>query len=94
MITFLEQSIRHKMELKKERDNEIEEFSKSSCGVQYQDTLFKNSERTEKDAMLLYGSAYPNIIAMEATHLAALDNRKDYKKCFYWPNIPLHQFSY
>lgn len=89
MLKFLEQSIRHKMELKRARESEMEASSDAAAA----DMPFVTSEariqaKTE-DARLLYGDASPRIMAMEAALQATMDRHKDRAKPHYWPNIPL-----
>lgn len=84
MVKFLEQSIRHKMELKKKRDNEDEQNIPS----QFEDPPVKNTDSIE-NSTLLYGSACNKIMTMETALQANIDYQKDHKKYCFWPNIPL-----
>ncbi|XP_043275744.1 gem-associated protein 8-like [Venturia canescens] len=89
MLDFLEQSIRHKMELKRLRKTETESPSTDTKD----DAPFVTSEARiqakTKDAQLLYGSASPRIMAMEAALQATIDRHRDRASPHYWPNIPL-----
>ncbi|KAF7989751.1 hypothetical protein HCN44_008425 [Aphidius gifuensis] len=85
MVKFLEQSIRHKMELKKKRDNEDEQ---DDIPNQFQGPPIKNTDSI-KNSTLLYGSACNKIMAMETALQANIDYHKDHEKCCFWPNIPL-----
>lgn len=81
MVQFLEQSIRHKMELKKKRDDEHKEDLSNNLPVKNCDGI--------KNSTLLYGSACQKIMAMETALQASIDYHKDHEKCCFWPNIPL-----
>ncbi|XP_015113175.1 gem-associated protein 8 [Diachasma alloeum] len=89
MLNFLEQSIRHKMELKKSRESE-----KFGSGVNDENDcplVFREIQDHEKleNAQELYGSAASRIIAMETALQVTVDRHKDRAKPRYWPNIPL-----
>ncbi|XP_033326725.2 uncharacterized protein LOC117220651 isoform X1 [Megalopta genalis] len=88
MMNFLEQSIRHKIELKKKREAESaekEERNKDDCiqggaaWVQARNT----------NAKLLYGDASPTILAMETALQTTVDRHKDKAKPQLWPIIAL-----
>ncbi|XP_012286461.1 gem-associated protein 8 [Orussus abietinus] len=85
MMSFLEQSLRHKMELKQQRDKES---LKEEEDLKFEGGAAWDRERSEC-AKLLYGEASPRILAMETALQATIDRHKDKAKPQYWPNIPL-----
>ncbi|XP_006611693.1 gem-associated protein 8-like [Apis dorsata] len=90
MMNFLEQSMRHKFELKKLRESEIsikkkkeeEENMNIQGGATWMHTRNSN-------AKLLYGDASSTILAMETALQATVDRHRDKAKPQYWPIIPL-----
>lgn len=90
MLSFLEQSIKHKIELKKKREAELsaeqeEEKNKDECiqgGAAWVQTRNTN-------AKLLYGAASATILAMETALQTTVDRHKDKAKPQLWPVIPL-----
>ncbi|XP_043265457.1 gem-associated protein 8-like [Colletes gigas] len=89
MMNFLEQSIRHKIELKKKREAEEsvkeEEKNKDICiqgGAAW-------VQARNKSAKLLYGDGSSTILAMETALQTTIDRHKDKAKPQYWPVIPL-----
>ncbi|XP_054003040.1 uncharacterized protein F10E9.5-like [Hylaeus anthracinus] len=90
MMSFLEQSIRHKIELKKKREAESsvkkeEEEDENACiqgGAAWMNAKNNN-------AKLLYGNASSTILAMETALQTTIDRHKDIAKPQYWPVIPL-----
>ncbi|XP_076296296.1 uncharacterized protein LOC143216783 isoform X1 [Lasioglossum baleicum] len=89
MMNFLEQSIRHKIELKKKREAESsaerEERDESEC-IQG-GAAWVTARNT--NAKLLYGEASPTILAMETALQTTVDRHKDKAKPQLWPIIPL-----
>lgn len=90
MMKFFEQSIRHKLEMKKKRDDE----SAMEKAELEQDTSIEGGaawmQAKIQGAKLLYGVASPRILAMETALQATIDRHKDRAKPQYWPNIPLN----
>ncbi|OAD55230.1 Gem-associated protein 8 [Eufriesea mexicana] len=90
MMSFLEQSMRHKYELQKLKESEIcmkkekedEECTNIQGGAAWIQTRNTNAE-------LLYGEASPTILAMETALQTTVDRHKDKAKPQYWPVIPL-----
>lgn len=90
MMSFLEQSMRHKYELQKLKESEIsmkkekedEENMNIQGGAAWMQTRNTNAE-------LLYGEASPTILAMETALQTTVDRHKDKAKPQYWPVIPL-----
>lgn len=89
MLNFLEQSVRHKMELKQIRESETEESPADPISELPFVTVAARERAKMEDARLLYGDASPGIMAMEAALQATVDRHKDRAKPYYWPNIPL-----
>ncbi|XP_047359143.1 gem-associated protein 8-like [Vespa velutina] len=87
MMTFLEQSIRHKMELKQKREQELAASKKESIVSMEGGAAWALTR--SKEAKLLYGDASPTILAMETALQATIERHKDKSKPQYWPNIPL-----
>ncbi|XP_015184785.1 PREDICTED: gem-associated protein 8-like [Polistes dominula] len=87
MKTFLEQSLRHQMELKQKRDQELTDINLENLAF-IESGLFCKQARNE-NAKLLYGDAGPTIMAMETALMATIERHKDKSKPQYWPNIPL-----
>lgn len=88
MMKFLEQSIRHKMELKLRRERENEEDNEQINHIQIESGEVQDRNRIES-AKLLYGSASSRIVAMETAVQVNVDRHKDRANPHYWPNIPL-----
>ncbi|XP_076765828.1 uncharacterized protein LOC143432812 [Xylocopa sonorina] len=90
MMSFLEQSLRHKIELRKKRESELR-TDKTKDGEQ--DSVFQGGavwmHARSNDAKLLYGEASPTILAMETALQTTVDRHKDKAKPQYWPVIPL-----
>ncbi|KAK0175465.1 hypothetical protein PV327_009213 [Microctonus hyperodae] len=89
MMKFLEQSIRHKMELKRIRkceDDKLINDQKNSINIESGEAIIN---QRINDAKLLYGAASLRILAMETAVQASIDQHKDRAKPHYWPNIPL-----
>lgn len=86
MMDFLQQSIKHKMELKQQREEEEALEMEENLFPQVRITSLK--ERTE-NAKLLYGEASPRILGMETALQATIDGHKDKTRPNYWPNLPL-----
>lgn len=90
MMSFLEQSMRHKIEMKKKK--ELESSSKrdkeeeEDVGIQGGATWM---QARNSNAKLLYGEASPAILAMETALQTTVDRHKDKAKPQYWPIIPL-----
>ena len=85
MMSFLEQSIRHKIELKKKREAESLAKDEEECiqgGAAWMHARNNN-------AKLLYGESSPTILAMETALQTSVDRHKDKAKPQYWPIIPL-----
>ncbi|KAG7213330.1 hypothetical protein KM043_002627 [Ampulex compressa] len=90
LMSFLEQSIRHKVELKKMRESKLaakekekeEEMATIQTGAAW-------AQARNRNAKLLYGDASPRILAMETALQATTNRHKDKAKPQYWPNIPL-----
>lgn len=88
MLSFFEQSERHRRELKKH---------KSKGTVRKEETPEETSvvggaeiaRARKEEASLLYGDDASKILAMETALQATVDNYKDKVKPQYWPNIPL-----
>ncbi|XP_076239380.1 uncharacterized protein LOC143182320 [Calliopsis andreniformis] len=91
MMSFLEQSIRHKIELKKKQ--EAESLGKEGEKEENEDACIQGGAKwmqtRNKNAKLLYGNASPTILAMETALQASVDRHKDKAKPQYWPIIPL-----
>ncbi|KAK2579534.1 hypothetical protein KPH14_010836 [Odynerus spinipes] len=87
MMTFLEQSIRHKMELKQKRELELAVSKEENVAPLEGGAAWARARNEE--AKLLYGDASPTILAMETALQATVDRHKDKSKPQYWPNIPL-----
>ncbi|XP_063990212.1 gem-associated protein 8-like [Diachasmimorpha longicaudata] len=90
MLNFLEQSIRHKMELKKSRESETADSrlnNEGDCPPVIRE--IQDHEKME-NAQELYGSAATRIIGMETALQVMVDRHKDQAKPHYWPNIPLN----
>ncbi|CAD1476507.1 unnamed protein product [Heterotrigona itama] len=90
MMSFLEQSMRHKFELKKLRDSEIltkkREEEEENISIQGGATWM---HARNSNAKLLYGEASPTILAMETALQTTVDRHRDKAKPQYWPIIPL-----
>ena len=85
MMSFLEQSIRHKIELKKKREAESLAKDEEECiqgGAAWMHARNNN-------AKLLYGESSPTILAMETALQTSVDRHKDKAKPQYWPIVPL-----
>ena len=85
MMSFLEQSIRHKIELKKKREAESLAKDEEECiqgGAAWMQARNNN-------AKLLYGESSPTILAMETALQTSVDRHKDKAKPQYWPIIAL-----
>ncbi|XP_015608983.1 gem-associated protein 8 [Cephus cinctus] len=92
MLNFLEQSMRHKMELKRAKESERKSNEKDKVpgdNARLEGGAAWTKARTE-GAKLLYGDASAGILAMETALQATLDRHKDKAKPQYWPNIPLN----
>lgn len=90
MMHFLEQSIRHKMEMRQQRESEsATEREVCERQVPLEGGAAWMTARTE-GARLLYGEASPRILAMETALQATMDRHRDRTKPQYWPNIPLN----
>lgn len=87
MMNFLEQSLRHKMELKQKREQELAAREKESIIPVEGGAAWAHTR--SKEAKLLYGDASPTILAMETALQATIERHKDKSKPQYWPNIPL-----
>lgn len=98
LMSFLEQSARHKMELREKREG----IATNSTGMRESDDATGSGGEAliveggaaamrlkSKGAKLLYGEASSRILAMEAALQATVDRHKDKAKPQYWPNIPL-----
>lgn len=90
LMSFLEQSIRHKVELKKKREAEslVKEGEEEDKDVSIQGGAAWMHTRNNS-AKLLYGEASPTILAMETALQTSIDRHKDKAKPQYWPIIPL-----
>ena len=82
--------MRHKMELKRTRDDE----TKAAAALDAESNgpfVFGEARMLAKteDARLLYGDSSPRIMAMEAALQATVDRHKDRTKPPFWPNVPL-----
>lgn len=86
MMDFLKQSIKHKMELKEQREKE--EALERDEEIFPQVKIISLKEKIE-NAKLLYGEASPRILGMETALQATIDSHKDKTRPNYWPNIPL-----
>ncbi|CAK9794788.1 Gem-associated protein 8 [Anthophora quadrimaculata] len=90
MMSFLEQSMRHKIELKKKRESELvvekEKEDDEDLNIQGGATWM---HARNSNAKLLYGEASPTILAMETALQTTVDRHKDKAKPQYWPIIPL-----
>lgn len=88
MMSFLEQSMRHKFELKKLRESEtcIKKRKEEEENIQGGATWM---HARNSNAKLLYGEASPTILAMETALQTTVDRHKDKAKPQYWPIIPL-----
>lgn len=89
MMNFLEQSMRHKIELQKKRESES--FSKEEAEDKHENIQGGAAwvQARNKSAKLLYGEASPTILAMETALQTTVDRHKDKAKPQYWPVIPL-----
>ncbi|XP_003486694.1 gem-associated protein 8-like [Bombus vosnesenskii] len=88
MMSFLEQSMRHKFELKKLRESEtcIKKRKEEEETIQGGATWM---HARNSNAKLLYGEASPTILAMETALQTTVDRHRDKAKPQYWPIIPL-----
>lgn len=90
MMDFFEQSIRHKMELKEEREAERKKAEKEKgfddAGLPPRKQI--GLQRTE-EMKLMYGEAAPMILGMETAMQLSFDRNCDLKQPKLWPNIPL-----
>lgn len=92
MMKFLEQSMRHKRELKKMR----EESKKNEDMIECDDSKVEHDSARDwvqkriKCAKLLYGEACSRILAMETALQATNERHVDKAKPQFWPNIPLN----
>uniref|UniRef100_A0A0C9RJ36 GEMIN8_0 protein n=1 Tax=Fopius arisanus TaxID=64838 RepID=A0A0C9RJ36_9HYME len=90
MLSFLEKSIRHKMELKKNRDAEKLESREINENHNHPGIREIQDHEKMENAKELYGTAAAKIIAMETALQMAVDRYRDQTKPQYWPNIPLN----
>ncbi|XP_066594058.1 uncharacterized protein F10E9.5 [Prorops nasuta] len=88
MMRFLEQSIRHKMELQEKRELESSMDTEAEESQTFEGTAASIRARNQ-GAKLLYGDASARILGMETALQATLDRHKDMAKPQYWPNINL-----
>lgn len=88
MMSFLEQSMRHKFELKKLKESEtcIKKRKEEEENIQGGATWM---HARNSNAKLLYGEASPTILAMETALQTTVDRHRDKAKPQYWPIIPL-----
>ncbi|KAF3426163.1 hypothetical protein E2986_06945 [Frieseomelitta varia] len=90
MMSFLEQSMRHKFELRKLRESETltkkREEEEENISIQGGAAWM---QARNSNAKLLYGEASSTILAMETALQATVDRHKDKAKPQYWPIIPL-----
>ncbi|XP_057336344.1 TBC1 domain family member 5 homolog A-like [Microplitis mediator] len=86
MMKFLEQSIRHKMELKRKRELAAEEAKNDEVEI----VSHENDDKIRlEEAKLLYGVACSRVIAIETTMQVSIDKYKAKEEPEYWPIIPL-----
>lgn len=86
MMKFLEQSIRHKMELKRKRELAAEEAKNDEVEI----VSHENDDKIRlEEAKLLYGQGCSRIIALETTMQVSIDQYKSKEEPEYWPIIPL-----
>lgn len=88
MMSFLEQSMRHKIELKKRKESESCTKREEGDDANIQGGAAWMKMRTN-NAKLLYGEASSTILAMETALQTTIDRHKDKAKPQYWPIIPL-----
>ncbi|KAL0266310.1 UNVERIFIED_CONTAM: hypothetical protein PYX00_008894 [Menopon gallinae] len=85
MMKFFEQSIRHKLEMKKLKElKEVEEIAKEVTDLQD-----AHIER-DREMKMLYGDGSSMIIGMETAVQLSYDKHCDMKSPKYWPNIPFN----
>ncbi|XP_014219200.1 gem-associated protein 8 [Copidosoma floridanum] len=89
MMTFLTQSIRHKIELKTQKESELSDQESKDDDQQAEENIFEKTRKRSEIAKLMYGEASTKILAMEAALQATLDRHMEKSKPQYWPNIPL-----
>lgn len=89
MMSFLEQSIRHKIELKKKNESELLTNAKEEADDASIQGGAAWMRKRNSNAKLLYGEASPTILAMETALQTTVDRHKDKAKPQYWPIIPL-----
>lgn len=93
MMDFFEQSIRHKMELQKEREKEKKAAEKlksdSDDGNAIQPPRKQVGLQKRRQMELMYGKAAPMIMGMETAMQLTFDRNCDLKQPKLWPNIPL-----
>ena len=91
MMAFLAQSMKHKIELKNQRESENSNYECISENME--STLIEGGQvwfqKRNEDAKLLYGEASSKILAMETALQTTVDRHKSKAKPQYWPNIPL-----
>jgi len=90
MMNFLAKSIRHKIELKNQRENEASDEKNQQDGNPLLENMLEKSKKRSEDAKLLYGEASTKILAMETALQTSIDRHIDKAKPQYWPNIPLN----
>lgn len=90
MMDFFEQSIRHKMELKKQREEErnMAEKEKGSDEAALLPRKQVGLQRT-REMQLMYGKAAPMILGMETAMQLSFDRNCDLRQPKFWPHIPL-----
>ncbi|XP_029046036.1 uncharacterized protein F10E9.5-like [Osmia bicornis bicornis] len=89
MMNFLEQSMRHKIELQKKRESESCVENKLEDMNEHIQGGAAWIQARNQNAKLLYGEASPTILAMETALQTTVDRHKDKAKPQYWPIIPL-----
>lgn len=89
MLSIIEQSERHRRELKhnhKSRETACEEEVTEGISIV---GGAEEARARKQEANLLYGDASSKLLAMETALQATVDNYRDKVKPQYWPNIPL-----
>nr|XP_018897541.1 PREDICTED: gem-associated protein 8-like [Bemisia tabaci]XP_018897542.1 PREDICTED: gem-associated protein 8-like [Bemisia tabaci] len=86
MRTFLEQSMRHKQEMQRLKDAELEESVDAEMFKAPKESAMEERKRTMS---ILYGDAAPKILSMEMALQMTFDRHFDQKQPAFWPNLPL-----
>ena len=90
MMTFLAQSMEHKIALKNKRESQV---TTNELKLDHDYEAIEGGQawfhKRDKDAKLLYGEASSRVLAMETALQTTIERHKMKAKPQYWPNIPL-----